>query len=148
MKKLLITAAAFALAGSTAYAQPYGDHQGNGDRRDGGYQQGQGQGYRQGQGGQWERGGHLPDQYRSRNYIVRDYRRYGYAAPPRGHAYYRTNTGDVVMAAIATGVIASVINSNANTYNRPGYNQPAYQPGYAPGNNQPGYAPGYGRPPH
>jgi len=57
----------------------------------------------------WARGVVIPYDYRSRWY-VRDYRRYGWAPPPRGYAYYRTDTGDIVLAAIATGVILSLLN--------------------------------------
>jgi Ni/Co efflux regulator RcnB len=42
---------------------------------------------------------------------VNDYRRYGYGPPPRGYGYYRTDTGDVVLAAIATGVIISLLSN-------------------------------------
>lgn len=51
--------------------------------------------------------------YRGDGAYVADYRRYGYRAPPRGYRYYRTNQGDVVLAAIATGIIASVIAGNS-----------------------------------
>jgi Ni/Co efflux regulator RcnB len=37
---------------------------------------------------------------------VSDERRHGRRAPPHGYAYYRTGSGDVVMAA---GVISAVI---------------------------------------
>lgn len=56
------------------------------------------------------RGGVLPRQYRS-NWYIRDYGRYGYAPPPRGYGYYRTDTGDIVLAALATGVILSLLNN-------------------------------------
>ncbi|MDP3403888.1 MAG: RcnB family protein [Brevundimonas sp.] len=55
------------------------------------------------------RGATLPYEYRSRWY-VRDYNRYGYGPPPRGYGYYRTDTGDIVLAALATGVIISLLN--------------------------------------
>ena len=58
----------------------------------------------------WARGQAIPREYRSRWY-VNDYRRYGYAPPPRGYGYYRTDTGDVVLAAIATGVIISLLSN-------------------------------------
>ena len=58
----------------------------------------------------WHRGAVIPHNYR-RNWYVNDYRRYGYPPPPRGHAYYRTDTGDVVLAVIATGVILSLLNN-------------------------------------
>ena len=52
----------------------------------------------------------IPRNYRG-NWYVSDYRRYGYAPPPRGYGYYRTDTGDIVMAAIATGVIISLLSN-------------------------------------
>jgi Ni/Co efflux regulator RcnB len=58
----------------------------------------------------WARGQAIPYEYRSRWY-VRDYQRYGYRAPPRGYGYYRTDTGDVVLAALATGVIISLLSN-------------------------------------
>lgn len=58
----------------------------------------------------WRRGATIPHDYRGRWY-VRDYHRYGYAPPPRGYGYYRTDTGDIVLAAIATGVIISLLNN-------------------------------------
>lgn len=57
----------------------------------------------------WARGQTIPHHYRS-SWYVRDYHRYGWAPPPRGYGYYRTDSGDVVMAAIATGVILSLLN--------------------------------------
>lgn len=56
------------------------------------------------------RGGTLPYQYRS-NWYIRDYNRYGYGPPPRGYGYYRTDTGDIVIAALATGVILSLLSN-------------------------------------
>ncbi len=46
----------------------------------------------------------------SSNYI-NDYRSYNLPAPRQGYRYYRDNSGDIVMAAIATGVIASIFAS-------------------------------------
>lgn len=138
MKKALLVAAAAAmtLAGFAASAQPYSGARGPyGDRdRDGrpnyverGYdrdrdgrpdhrdrydnrydRRGDYYGHRR-----WARGQRY-DHYRNRSYIVSDYRRYGWRAPPRGYAYYRTDNGDVVMAALATGIIASIIAGGLN----------------------------------
>lgn len=58
----------------------------------------------------WRRGDRLPRGYRY--VVVNDYRRYGYAPPPRGYHYVRDDRGDVILAAIATGIIASVILNN------------------------------------
>lgn len=60
----------------------------------------------------WSRGERLPSAYRGRGYVV-DYRPYGLAAPPRGYEYVRVGN-DVILTAIATGVIASVV---ANLFN-------------------------------
>jgi Ni/Co efflux regulator RcnB len=57
----------------------------------------------------WARGERLDRRWHSRRYMVADWRRHGWRAPPRGYAYYRTDTGDVVLAAVATGIISSVI---------------------------------------
>jgi len=61
-------------------------------------------GYRQ---HRWNRGERLPAAYRSSSYYV-DYRAYGYRAPPRGYQYVRVDN-DVVLVAIATGVISSIL---------------------------------------
>jgi len=55
----------------------------------------------------WTRGERLPDAYRARTYVV-DYRHYGLNAPPRGYQYVRVGN-DVVLTAIATGIVASVV---------------------------------------
>lgn len=55
----------------------------------------------------WQRGDRLPPQYRERNYVVDDWRGHGLSAPPRGYQWIGVN-GDYVLAAVATGVIASI----------------------------------------
>ncbi|MDO9473432.1 MAG: RcnB family protein [Caulobacter sp.] len=55
----------------------------------------------------WRRGERLPAAYRGRAYAV-DYRTYRLAAPPRGYEYRRVGN-DVVLTAIATGIITSVL---------------------------------------
>jgi len=55
----------------------------------------------------WHRGERLPANYRSNAYRV-DYRTYRLAPPPRGYAYHRVGN-DVVLTAIATGLITSVV---------------------------------------
>jgi len=56
---------------------------------------------------QSRRGAVLAPAYRTQAYVV-DYRRYNLTPPPRGYQYVRTNN-DVVLTAIASGVITSVI---------------------------------------
>jgi Ni/Co efflux regulator RcnB len=132
---LIVAASALTLGATVATAQPYGHTEYNrrdgerhdADRRDG-------QRYEQ---HRWARGESLPFQFRDRRYIVNDYYRYGYRVPPRGYAYYRTDAGDIVLAAIATGIIENIFD------NGPVYAAPNYNPAYAP----PGYRyDQYGRP--
>lgn len=133
MKRILMAATALAVAmtGTVASAQDgyrdrddrgsYGrDHRGDrGDDRRGrggddrrGY--GDRGGYRDGGDNRGYRNRYARGQrYRGDGAYLSDYGRYGYRAPPRGYRYYRTNEGDVVLAAIATGIIASVIAGNS-----------------------------------
>lgn len=57
---------------------------------------------------QWAYGQRMPAAYRSNVYVVNDYNRYGLRAPPRGYQYVRSGN-DVVLAAVAGGVITAVI---------------------------------------
>jgi Ni/Co efflux regulator RcnB len=56
----------------------------------------------------WHRGDRLPDQYRDRNYVVDDWHGHGLRQPPRGYHWVGVD-GDYVLAAVATGVIASIL---------------------------------------
>jgi Ni/Co efflux regulator RcnB len=60
----------------------------------------------------FHRGEQLPSAYRSKSYVV-NYHTYGLRAPPRGYQYVRVNN-DVVLTAITTGIIASVISELFN----------------------------------
>ena len=57
----------------------------------------------------WRHGDYLPRSYYERRYIVSDYGRYHLHAPPRGHHWVRVNN-DVVLAAVASGLVVSVVN--------------------------------------
>jgi Ni/Co efflux regulator RcnB len=57
---------------------------------------------------QWSYGQQMPHYYRSNQYVVSNYGQYGLRAPPRGHHYVRSGN-DVVVAAIAGGLITAVI---------------------------------------
>jgi len=57
---------------------------------------------------QWSYGQRIPAAYRTRTYVVNDYNRYGLYAPPRGYQYVRSGN-DVVLTAIATGLVTAVI---------------------------------------
>lgn len=141
MKRLILVAAAatMALVSTAASAQSYGgydsynrsyqrDYDGRNDgyRNQGGFRDHRGYGAER----RYQRGSYLPRSYRSSRYAMQDYRRYGYGAPPRGHAYYRTDSGEVALAAIATGLIVSIIAGSNHGDSGYGYN---------------GYGYGYGR---
>ena len=59
----------------------------------------------------WQRGQRLDARYRSNGYYVSDYRRHGLRAPPRGYRWQRVDDS-YILAAVATGLIASVIIAN------------------------------------
>lgn len=56
----------------------------------------------------WRRGDRLPRAYYDRPYIVHDYHRCHLRPPPRGAHWVRVNQ-DVVLAAIATGIVLDVL---------------------------------------
>ena len=56
----------------------------------------------------WRAGERLPYGYRATRYVVNDYRHYHLYAPPRGHQWVRVDR-DVVLTAVATGVVAAVV---------------------------------------
>lgn len=58
----------------------------------------------------WRRGDYLPGAYYAPRYIVRDYRAYRLYAPPRGHRWVRVGN-DVVLAALASGLVVSVVSN-------------------------------------
>ena len=79
------------------------------DSRRGGYDRGYGyRGDHYRGGGRWRQGQVYPH-YRTRGYIIEDYRAYNLGPPRPGYRYYRSDNGDVVMAAIASGIIGLVI---------------------------------------
>ncbi|RAK56796.1 RcnB family protein [Phenylobacterium deserti] len=164
MKKLILglAAAAMTLSSGAALAQPYGygpgrgyyrdsDRDGRPDRRewnrdrdrDGrpdqfdrydnrrGYRGGYRGNYYSGQ--RWSRGQVYP-YWRDRGYYISDYRAYRLPPPRPGYRYYRSDNGDVVMAAIASGLIGLVIGGALSDNNDRGY----YGNGYY-GNGYYGY---------
>lgn len=66
------------------------------------------QDYYNARGPEFRRGGHIPREYRNRQYVVTDYRAYRLSPPPRGQQWVQVGS-DYVLIAIATGVIASII---------------------------------------
>jgi len=66
--------------------------------------------YREGAGPRYRfyRGGHLPYEYRSRQYVVDDWRDHHLRRPPRGYHWVQAGP-DYLLVAIATGVIATIL---------------------------------------
>lgn len=56
----------------------------------------------------WQRGERLPPAYRTRHYVVNDWRGHHLHRPPRGYHWVQVGA-DYVLIAIATGLIAQVI---------------------------------------
>lgn len=55
----------------------------------------------------WKRGDRLGQW--NRRYAEVDYRSHRLRAPPRGYHYVRDDRGDIILAAVATGIIAAII---------------------------------------
>jgi Ni/Co efflux regulator RcnB len=121
LKSILIGALALTLAaGSVATAQPYGYGDGNGrghgrgDHSDRGDRAGNGRhagwGDDKGAGHRWSRGQRMGYNEWSNARAV-DYRRHLLRAPPRGYEWRESN-GQYVLAAVATGLIMSIILNN------------------------------------
>ncbi|WP_395671798.1 RcnB family protein [Phenylobacterium sp.] len=75
----------------------------------GGYGGGYGYGYSPYYGSSSWRAGQVYPYYRDRGYYISDYRAYRLPPPRPGYRYYRSDNGDVVMAAIASGIIGMII---------------------------------------
>ncbi|MCZ2495257.1 hypothetical protein GN316_00665 [Xylophilus sp. Kf1] len=86
-----------------------GPHRGGHDRGRPGFDRHDGHGA--GPDHRFYRGDRLPPQYRSRQYVVEDWRGHRLSAPPRGQQWVQVG-GDYVLAAIATGVITALILNN------------------------------------
>jgi Ni/Co efflux regulator RcnB len=57
-------------------------------------------------------GGYVPHAYRAHRYWVSDWRAYRLAPPPYGYQWVETDSGDFLLMALATGLIASAILSS------------------------------------
>ncbi len=58
--------------------------------------------------GHWKRGDRLPPAYRTRHYVVDNWRGHHLRQPPRGYHWVQVGA-DYVLIAIATGIIAQVL---------------------------------------
>lgn len=59
----------------------------------------------------YHRGDHLPPNFRTRHYIVEDWRGHRLSSPPRGYRWVQVDA-DYVLIAVATGLIAQIVLSN------------------------------------
>ncbi len=100
-RALIASAVGFSLIGGSAFAQDRHDDR---DHRDEHHQQ-----YVRHE--EWKRGEHIRHEDWDRGERV-DYRHYHLRRPPRGYEW-REVDGNYVLAAVATGVIASVIAAEA-----------------------------------
>ena len=58
----------------------------------------------------YQRGEHLPYQFRQRQYYVNDWRSHrGLYAPPSGYHWVQADGGDYLLVALATGLIANLL---------------------------------------
>jgi Ni/Co efflux regulator RcnB len=57
----------------------------------------------------WERGVRYYHAGYAPTYVVTDWRPYGLRTPPRGYAWRRSDTGDFLLVALATGIIADIV---------------------------------------
>lgn len=58
----------------------------------------------------FRRGERLPERYySSREYYVTDYRRYHLREPERGYRWVRDDDGQLILIAVATGIIADIV---------------------------------------
>ena len=57
----------------------------------------------------WAKGQRYRDYYRGPVYVVNDYDYYDLRRPPRGYHWVRDDRGNMLMVAIATGIIADLI---------------------------------------
>ncbi len=128
MKKTLLSGLALAVVATTGFAgtanaapnyqqsQQRDDHRNDNNFRNGAYEvnghryeRQRGPAWHQPKNWQhhnWKRGQRLPVEYRRT--VVSDYRNYHLAPPPRGYQYVRDGN-DVVLTAIASGIIGAVI---------------------------------------
>ena len=62
-----------------------------------------------GQGQRFRSGDYLPPEYRQRRAYVNDWRAHRLYAPPVGHQWVQVDTGDYLLIALTTGVIANLL---------------------------------------
>jgi Ni/Co efflux regulator RcnB len=89
------------------------DHRGHDGRHDNGRHRGRDEHQSRGAGPRHDmyRGQRISNEYRSRQYVVNDWRGHRLSAPPRGYHWVQAG-GDYALVAITTGVILQVFLNN------------------------------------
>ncbi|WP_049622159.1 RcnB family protein [Frateuria defendens] len=59
--------------------------------------------------GWYKRGGRVPPEFLGPRYVVTDWRYAHLREPPRGYHWIRSDNGDFLMVAIATGIIVDIL---------------------------------------
>jgi len=80
----------------------HNDHHGNNPHYEGMHDRGRHEGW-------YKKGGHLPREYRVDRYVVTDWHHDHLREPPHGYHWVRSDNGDFLLVAIATGVITDLI---------------------------------------
>lgn len=119
MKRILTASVAVLMlaSGATAASAQAYRHDNRYDSRDRAYEQGRRDQARhearedRREYRRWAKGQRLDARYRDRAYYVSDWKRHGLRAPPRGYRWQKVDN-QYVLAAVATGLIASVIIAN------------------------------------
>lgn len=109
MKKALLAMMLGAVMASTAvtaapFQDDHHDHQDNRDHHD--YVVAHDRGMHE---GWYHKGGRVPEEYRDHRYVVDDWHEYHLHQPPQGYQWVRSDTGDFLLVAVASGVITDIM---------------------------------------
>jgi Ni/Co efflux regulator RcnB len=108
MKTKLMLAICAALFFSSAAMASQSDNRGGNDHHQGSsvmHDRGTHEGW-------YKKGGVVPNDYRSNQYVVSDWRSENLRQPPSGYNWVRSDNGDFLLVAVTTGVIASILLSH------------------------------------
>ncbi len=107
MKTKLMLAICAALLFSTATMAVQSDNRGNDHHQSSSVMHDRGT-----HEGWYKKGGVMPSDYRSNQYVVSDWHSENLRQPPPGYNWVRSDNGDFLLVAITTGVISSILLSH------------------------------------
>jgi Ni/Co efflux regulator RcnB len=81
------------------------DHQGHNPKDEGRHDNGKHKGWEK---QAYRRGDRLPDRYYTTQYYVTDYERYHLRRPDPGYRWIRSDDGQIVLTAIASGIVVDI----------------------------------------